>query len=719
MQNILESLNPQQREAVQHVDGPLLVLAGAGSGKTRVLTHRIAYLLEQGVSPWQILAITFTNKAAGEMRERVEKMVSSEQASDIWVSTFHSACMRILRREIQALNYDRNFVIYDDSDQQTVLKDCLKELNIDDKRFSSRAMSAGISNAKNQLMTAEEFDAQAYDYNDQIVAKVYRLYQEKLVRNNALDFDDLLVLTVRLFQNHNHVLTYYQDKFKYILVDEYQDTNRAQYVLVNLLAQRHRNLCVVGDPNQSIYGWRGADISNILSFERDYPEVKVVKLEQNYRSTQTVLDAANAVINHNASAKKLELFTALGAGERIISKNCEDERDEAFYITRMIRQGVDKGRSYQDFAVLYRTHAQSRAIEESFLTANIPYTIIGGLKFYDRKEIKDLLAYLRLAVNPYDSYSMQRIINVPKRGIGPASVSKILTWAEPNRLNMLETLNRINEVPGLSAKVKAGCHSLAELYNNLQQQQEYLSVTELVEEVLKQSGYREELENEDTVDSRTRLENLKEFMTVTQEYDKNNEDGSLEDFLAGISLMTDQDRYQGESNVVSLMSLHTAKGLEFPVVFLAGMEEGVFPHTRSLDSESEMEEERRLCYVGITRAKEQLYISNCWCRMLFGRRQNNIASRFIKEIPEYLVDSGKILATKRQPIMSNQTATTANSTSKEIIDFQLGDKVAHKKWGIGVIVSIKGSGKDAELTVTFPDQGIKKLIAEYAPLTKA
>ncbi|MEG6616140.1 DNA helicase PcrA [Peptococcaceae bacterium 1198_IL3148] len=718
MQNILENLNPQQREAVQHVDGPLLVLAGAGSGKTRVLTHRIGYLLQQGVSPWHILAITFTNKAAGEMRERVEEMVPSEQSHDIWVSTFHSACMRILRREIQALNYDRNFVIYDDSDQQTVLKDCLKELNIDDKRFTSRGMSAAISNAKNQLMSAAEFDAQAFDYYDQMVAKVYKLYQEKLERNNALDFDDLLVLTVRLFQNHQHILTFYQDRFKYILVDEYQDTNRAQYVLVNLLAQRHRNLCVVGDPNQSIYGWRGADISNILSFERDYPEAKVVKLEQNYRSTQTILDAANAVINHNASAKKLELFTALGSGEPIVIKNCEDERDEAFYITRMIRQGIDKGRNYQEFAILYRTHAQSRAIEESLLTANIPYTIVGGLKFYDRKEIKDLLAYLRLAVNPHDSYSLQRIINVPKRGIGPASVSKILVWAEQNRLNMLEALNRFIEIPGLTAKVKVGCHSLAELYNNLKQQQEFLSVTELVEEVLKQSGYRDELEAEDTVDARTRLENLKEFMTVTQEYDKNNVDGSLEDFLAGISLMTDQDRYQGDSNVVSLMSLHTAKGLEFPVVFLAGMEEGVFPHSRSLDSETEMEEERRLAYVGITRAKEQLYLSNCWCRTLFGRRQTNVASRFISEIPEYLVARDNPVKSNRTTIIGAKSATKADGTNRVIADYQLGDKVVHKKWGMGVIVSVKGTGKDAELTVTFPNQGIKKLIAEYAPLEK-
>lgn len=719
MDNILDKLNPQQQQAVQHTDGALLVLAGAGSGKTRVLTHRIAYLLQQGVSPWHILAITFTNKAAGEMRERVESLVSSHQARDIWVSTFHSACMRILRREIEALGYDRNFVIYDDADQQTVLKDCLKELDIDDKRYTPRGMSTGISEAKNQMQSPDEYEEQAFDYYQQVVARVYRLYQQKLVSNNALDFDDLLVLTVKLFQQRQDILNHYQERFKYILVDEYQDTNHAQYVLVNLLAKQHRNLCVVGDPNQSIYGWRGADISNILSFERDYPEAKVVKLEQNYRSTQTILDAANSVIKHNYTAKELDLFTGLGKGELIGVKHCEDERDEGFYIVRSIRQGLGKDRQYREFAVLYRTHAQSRAVEESLLSANIPYTIVGGLKFYDRKEIKDLLAYLRLAVNPYDSYSMQRIINVPKRGIGPASVEKLLAFATENNLNMHQLLSRASEVPGLNNKVKQGCADLAEMYQNLQQQQQYLSVTELVEEVLKQSGYWDELEAESTVDARTRMENLKEFTTVTGDYDRNNEDGSLEDFLAGVSLMTDQDRYQEETNVVSLMSLHTAKGLEFPVVFLPGMEEGVFPHSRSVDDERELEEERRICYVGITRAKEELYLSYCWSRTLFGRMQNNLPSRFIDEIPSHLLNrpnKPSLAAKTTWGSANNQTA--ANKKNAAVQDYQLGDKVQHRKWGVGVIVSIKGTGKDAELTVTFPEQGIKKLMVEYAPLEK-
>ncbi|MBM7854271.1 DNA helicase-2/ATP-dependent DNA helicase PcrA [Desulfohalotomaculum tongense] len=718
MQNILENLNPAQQEAVRHTEGPLLVLAGAGSGKTRVLTHRIAYLLQQGILPWNILAITFTNKAAREMQERVANMVPAQQARDLWVSTFHSACLRILRREIENLGYDKNFVIYDTSDQQTVIKECLKELDIDSKRFNPKSLLGSISSAKNRLVGVEEYDAQAFDYYTQTVSRVYKLYQQKLVHNNALDFDDLLVLTVRLFQRFEHLLRYYQDKFQYILVDEYQDTNHVQYVLVNMLASRHRNLCVVGDPNQSIYGWRGADISNILSFERDYPEAKVVKLEQNYRSTQTILDAANAVISRNFSSQEMNLWTALGKGSPIVLKKCEDERMEGFFISSVVRRGVEAGRSYNHFAVLYRTHAQSRAIEESLLAANIPYTIIGGLKFYDRREIKDLLAYLRLVVNPYDTVSFRRVINVPKRGIGPASVEKIITKARDMEASLVDALAHAGEIKGLNSKVRSAAAALAHMFKNFQRQQQYLNVTELVKQVLSESGYWDELEAEDTVESRTRLENLQEFITVTQEYDRNNEAGSLEDFLAGISLVTDQDKYEGESNAVSLMTLHTAKGLEFPVVFLAGMEEGVFPISRSLDEEKEMEEERRLCYVGITRAKEELYLSHCWTRTLFGRRENNMPSRFIGEIPEKLIKEDK-----PQPVVKQSTSGTGTWGRKSISpgeaeEFQLGDKVMHKKWGPGVIVAIKGEGAEAEITVTFPGQGMKKLIARYAPLQK-
>lgn len=716
MDSILENLNPEQQRAVEHQEGPLLVLAGAGSGKTRVLTHRVAYLISQGVPPWNILAITFTNKAAKEMRERVEGMVTAQQAREIWVSTFHSTCLRILRREIRALGYDSNFVIYDDADQQTVIKECLKELNIDDKRFAPRGIGSNISSAKNMLVGVEEYQNQAADYYTQVVAQVYKLYQQKLTGSNALDFDDLLVLTVRLFKEHKHILTYYQDKFKYILVDEYQDTNHVQYVLVNLLAERYRNLCVVGDPNQSIYGWRGADISNIMSFERDYPEAKVVKLEQNYRSTQTILEAANAVIANNASSKSVNLWTALGQGQPIGFKNCEDERDEGFFITRTVRRGVEEGRSYRDFAVLYRIHAQSRAIEESLLTANIPYNIVGGLKFYDRKEIKDLLAYLRLVVNPKDAVSFQRIINVPKRGIGPASVSRIQDFAGEMGINLVDALDKAGDIPGLSGKVRSGATALADMFNNLRQQQDYLSVTELVAEVLQQSGYKWELEAEDTVESRTRLENLQELYTVTKEYDKNNEEGSLEDFLATISLITDLDRFDGDANTVSLMSLHTAKGLEFPVVFLAGMEEGIFPHSRSLDDQIELEEERRICYVGITRAKEQLHLTTCWRRTLFGRTQNNMSSRFIAEIPGELVKRDAL--SHSQPKNSFRYNDHAVDVDKTYEEFQLGDCISHRKWGEGVIVAVKGEGKDAELKVAFPDLGIKALIVQYAPIEK-
>lgn len=719
MSDILASLNPAQKEAVQHKDGPLLVLAGAGSGKTRVLTHRIAYLLEQGVAPWNILAITFTNKAAREMQERVNNLLPVHKAHDLWVSTFHSACLRILRREIDALGYDRNFIIYDDADQQTVLKECLKELNIDDKQFTPRSMSAAISAAKNKLLTAEDYENYAFDYSEQVAARVYKMYQQKLKRNNALDFDDLLVLTVKLFEQFNHVLTYYQDRFKYILVDEYQDTNHVQYVLVNMLAKGHRNLCVVGDPNQSIYGWRGADISNILSFERDYPEAKVVKLEQNYRSTQTILDAANAVIAQNASSKEMNLWTALGQGEPIDLQYCEDERDEAFYIVRKIRQEIERGRKYSDIAILYRTHAQSRAIEESLVTANIPYAIVGGVGFYQRKEIKDLLSYLRLVINPYDTVSFQRIINVPKRGIGPASITKFIEWAEQNNKSLVEALARAYEIPKLSGKVRQAATELSDMFKNLNKQAEFLSVTEMVEEVLQQSGYRGELEAEETLEARTRLDNLNEFITVTQEYDRNNPEGTLEDFLSFLSLVTDQDKYNETADTVSLMTLHTAKGLEFPVVFLAGMEEGIFPHSRSLESKHELEEERRLCYVGITRTKEKLYLTHCFCRSLFGRMQNNLPSRFLSEIPERLLNDSQHGLRKNKLSKGNSAGADAESnSSKETPEFVLGDKVYHKKWGEGVIVAVKGEGKGAELKVTFPNQGIKTLIAEYAPLQK-
>lgn len=723
--DILANLNPAQAEAVEHTAGPLLVLAGAGSGKTRVLTHRIAYILKQGVPPYNILAITFTNKAAAEMRSRVEQLVP-EAARDLWVTTFHSACLRILRREIRTLGYDTSFSIYDDADQQTLIKECLKELEIDEKRFQPRAMLAAISGAKNKLLTPAQYERGAFDYFEQVAARVYRSYQEKLFKNNALDFDDLLMLTVRLFQENPHVLGYYQTKFKYILVDEYQDTNHSQYILVNMLAERHRNLCVVGDPNQSIYKWRGADINNILSFERDYPEAKVVKLEQNYRSTGNILQAANAVIKNNVEAKELKLWTSRGSGDLIHVFRAENERFEAHYIAERIKElRFTKNRKYNEMAILYRTHAQSRVFEEVFLRLGIPYTIFGGLKFYERKEIKDLLAYLRVLVNPVDSQSLNRIINVPKRGIGAASLEKINNFAQERDLSLLLTLAMVDDIPGLPAKARKQCRLLADLLAQLKKQAQFLSVTEITEEVIKTTGYRAELEAEDTVESRTRLENLQEFLTVTKEYDKQHgEEGGLEDFLSTISLVTDMDRHDPEADQVIMMSLHSAKGLEFPVVFLVGMEEGVFPHSRALYDQEELEEERRLAYVGITRAEEQLYLTHCWERTLFGRTNMNPKSRFLEEIPpELTVGQGPVK--KAAPVSTSYTAfgtspkaatTAANPTA--VKSFLLGDRVKHKKWGEGVIVKVKGEGADAELTVAFPSQGLKTLLAQFAPLEK-
>lgn len=727
---ILENLNDAQKQAVEYIEGSLLVLAGAGSGKTRVLTYRIAYLIEQGVAPWHILAITFTNKAALEMRERVSRLVPAGiQASDLWVSTFHATCLRILRREITALGYDQNFVIYDSADQQTLLKDCFKELNIDNQRFAVRSIAAAISAAKNKLLDVVNYEEQAAAYPEQITAKIYRLYQQKLKSNHALDFDDLLMLTVQLFQQYPAVLAHYQERFKYILVDEYQDTNRVQYLLINMLARQHRNLCVVGDPNQSIYGWRGADISNILSFKQNYPEAKVIKLEQNYRSTQTVLDAANAVIVNNPKAgaelKEMQLWTALGVGQPVVVDCCETERGESFFVAEIISQEVQKGRSYRDCAVLYRTHAQSRAIEEGLITTNIPYAIVGGLKFYDRKEIKDLLAYLCLLINPRDAVNFKRVIKL-QPGIGDVSVNKLLAYAVTRgvageqivneELDLITALNQANAIPSLSTKVRHSASQLAGMFNNLKKQMAYLSITEITAEILKQSGCQAALELENTVESRTRLENLQEFLTVTKEYDQQNEPGQLADFLAGVALISDQDKYNQNTNMVSLMTLHTAKGLEFPVVFLVGMEEGIFPHFRSLDSQTEMEEERRLCYVGITRAKAALYISHCWTRNLYGRTQSNRPSRFIAEIPANLISGGRDTCSTDTKTKNTRLNTVTKATKIAVPAFQLGDKIEHRKWGEGVIVAVQGAGLDSQLTIAFPQQGIKKVIAKYAPV---
>ncbi len=726
MSDVLNGLNEHQSEAVKYAEGPLLVLAGAGSGKTKVLTTKIAYLLkEMRISPFNILAITFTNKAANEMRERVAAAVP-DAAKDIWILTFHAACVRILRRQAHFLGYNGDFVIYDDADRQTLLKECLKKLNYDDKKFAPRAVGAAISRAKNNLTGPDEFAEQARGFYEQKIAEIYEAYQSRLLKNCALDFDDLIMQTVRLFEQNPSVLAYYQNKFRYILVDEYQDTNTAQYIFVKLLSAAHRNLFVVGDPDQSIYGWRGANIRNILNFEKDYHDARIIKLEQNYRSTQVILDVANEIISNNSSRKEKELWTAEGQGAPVTLYLGSDEHQEARFIAgriRFIRE--HSSANYRDFAVLYRTHAMSRVVEEIFLQEMIPYTIIGGLRFYERKEIKDLLAYLRLLVNPADTVSLARIINIPKRGVGEASFRRLATFALEQNITMLEVLEQAANIPGLTSKVRQSCLGLAGVLNKIAREKEMMSVTEITQKILQQTGYWQELVSENTVESQTRQENLKEFMSVTKEFDMYAEQGSLSAFLAEMVLSSDVDRYTGTSDQVVLMTLHSAKGLEFPNVFLIGLEEGVFPYSRSLDEQFELEEERRLCYVGITRAKQRLYLSRCWQRTLYGVTRFNKPSRFLEEIPAHLIMSEDSLnAGTIQPKTYyrgrkiKEKAVAIRTGAAAVTDFNLGERVRHNKWGIGTIVDLSGKGDSAEVKVAFPDLGIKTLLVIYAPLEK-
>ncbi|RFB10222.1 DNA helicase PcrA [Bacillus sp. HNG] len=734
---LLAGLNEQQQEAVKATDGPLLIMAGAGSGKTRVLTHRIAYLMvEKQVAPWNILAITFTNKAAREMKERVQGILGGA-AEDIWISTFHSMCVRILRRDIDRLGFNRNFSILDTTDQLSVIKNILKEKNIDPKKFDPRSILGTISSAKNELQTPEDYEKTAGGMYEQIVSDVYKLYQKRLRKNQALDFDDLIMTTIQLFKRVPEVLEFYQRKFQYIHVDEYQDTNRAQYILVKLLASRFKNLCVVGDSDQSIYRWRGADIANILSFEKDYKNAKVILLEQNYRSTQRILKAANKVIQNNMNRKAKNLWTENDEGNKIFYYRADSESGEAQFVAGKIRELVDGGkRSYKDIAILYRTNAQSRVMEEVLLKSNINYQIVGGIKFYDRKEIKDILAYLRVIANPDDDISLTRIINVPKRGIGATSIDKIANYAIAQDLSIFQALQEVEQI-GLSAKITNSLREFRDLINNWDQMQDYLSVTELVESVLEKTGYLEALKTEKTLESQSRIENIEEFLSVTQNFEKANDDKSLVAFLTDLALVADIDKLEEDendkNNAVVLMTLHSAKGLEFPVVFLMGMEEGVFPHSRSLMEEAEMEEERRLAYVGITRAEEELYISNAQMRTLYGRTSMNPVSRFIAEIPEDLLEDlgAQRKQQMRTPFSSSSSPTRqperrvfskpiAQSTGGDEIGWKVGDKAEHKKWGIGTVVSVKGEGESKELDIAFPSPtGIKRLLAKFAPITKS
>ncbi|MEJ7425037.1 DNA helicase PcrA [Staphylococcus warneri] len=727
MNSLVKNMNAEQSEAVRTTEGPLLIMAGAGSGKTRVLTHRIAYLLdEKDVSPYNILAITFTNKAAKEMKARVEQLVG-EEAQVIWMSTFHSMCVRILRRDADRIGIERNFTIIDPTDQKSVIKDVLKNENIDSKRFEPRMFIGAISNLKNELKTPEDAQKEANDYHSQMVATVYKGYQRQLSRNEALDFDDLIMTTINLFERVPEALEYYQNKFQYIHVDEYQDTNKAQYTLIKLLANKFKNLCVVGDSDQSIYGWRGADIQNILSFEEDYPDAKTIFLEQNYRSTKTILNAANEVIKNNTERKPKGLWTANTGGDKINYYEATTERDEAEYVVREIMKHQRNGKKYSDMAILYRTNAQSRVLEETFMKSNIPYTMVGGQKFYDRKEIKDLLSYLRVIANSNDDISLQRIINVPKRGVGPSSVEKIQTYAVQNNISMFDALGEVDFI-GLSKKVTQECIAFYEMIQNLIKEQEFLEISEIVEEVLVKSGYRDMLDREQTLESRSRLENLDEFMSVPKDYEENTpfEEQSLINFLTDLSLVADIDEADTESGV-TLMTMHSAKGLEFPIVFIMGMEESLFPHIRAIksDDDHEMEEERRICYVAITRAEETLYITNATTRMLFGRSQSNMPSRFLKEIPEDLMESHsgskrQTIQPKAKPTQKRGFSKRTTSSKKQVTssDWKVGDKVTHKAWGEGMVSNVNEKNGSVELDIIFKSEGPKRLLAQFAPIEK-
>ncbi|MCU7774563.1 DNA helicase PcrA [Enterococcus faecium] len=738
---LLNGMNPRQKEAVLHTDGPLLLMAGAGSGKTRVLTHRIAYLIEEKeVNPWNILAITFTNKAAKEMKERVNAILASG-GEDVWVSTFHSMCVRILRKDVDFIGYNRNFTIIDSSEQLTLMKRILKELNIDPKKYDPRSILGTISQAKNSLQTPQDFAKMQGSYYEEIAAKCYAAYQKELQYNQCMDFDDLIMNTIRLFEEHPDSLTYYQNKFHYIHVDEYQDTNHAQYTLVNLLAGRFRNLCVVGDADQSIYGWRGADMQNILDFEKDYPDAAVILLEQNYRSTKNILSAANQVIENNSNRKPKNLWTENKEGNKITYYRADNERDETrFIVDRMQEEIRSNHRNYGDFAILYRTNAQSRVMEETLLKANIPYKMVGGHKFYDRKEIKDILAYLNVLANPQDSISFERIVNSPKRGIGPGSIEKLRSFASLHEWPLLEAAQNV-DLANIGGKVGQQLGAFGEMIQEVTQMIPYLTVTELTKEVLDRSGYLEDLKIQNTLEAQARIENLEEFLTVTQEFDKQFEQQNEEDadapeekltvFLNDLALVSDIDNLEEDASQVTLMTLHAAKGLEFPVVFLIGLEEGVFPLSRALMEESELEEERRLAYVGITRAEEALYLTNAFSRTLYGRTQYNRPSRFVEEIDQELLEiEGMRPTPKKTPVFAKKTAysykqpetavvPSKSATGGENNSWKPGDKVKHKKWGLGTVVRVSGTSKDLELDVAFPSQGVKRLLAAFAPIEKA
>ena len=772
MSSLIESinrLNSKQQEAVYTTDGPVLIAAGAGSGKTSVLTHRIAYLLEEKkIKPWNVLAITFTNKAANEMKERVEKLVGPE-ASSIWVSTFHSMCARILRREATQIGYTQNFSIIDQGEQQTLMKRVLKELNLDSKRFNYKEMLWVIDAAKNEGQMPDAFAAENTDYLGNIQSNVYKLYQQKLKSSNAMDFNDLILLTVKLLQENEDARLFYQNKFQYIHVDEYQDTNETQYLLVKTLADLLKNICVVGDADQSIYGWRGANMENIMNFEKDYPDAKVILLEQNYRSTQSILNAANSVIEKNINRKDKKLWSDKAQGNKVKFYLAESDSEEARYVIQQIFETKeDQKRSNSDYAILYRTQAQSRNLEDQLLKANLPYKIVGGLKFYSRKEIQDTLAYLRLIDNLADNLSFNRIVNVPKRGIGPTSIAKLAEFAESLNLGWFEAIDQLGN-SNLSASLQTKFVRFSDMIKRLRQQAEYLTLSELVAEVWEQSDYKQSLQEEGTLEATNRLENLDEFASVTKEFDQmdleeiietdpdfaDEADESTEEpldtqsprirltlFLTELSLVSDTTEEESVDQI-TLMTMHAAKGLEFPYVFIVGMEEGLFPLSRASESDDELEEERRLAYVGMTRAEEQLYLTAARSRLLYGRYQHNAPSRFVSEIDQSLIEhvgqsfqtvirsqntrqqgrkrssqAARNVLLSQRPKGGSTGALKKKVTKNTDTNYTVGDKVDHRTWGVGTVVNVKGSGSDALLSIAFESQGIKELLASFAPISK-
>lgn len=723
----MSNLNDKQLQAVNTIDGPVLILAGAGSGKTTVLIERIANMISKGINPWNILTITFTNKAANEIKNRINNKIG-QGGEEIWAGTFHSTCVRILRRDAERIGYKSGFAIYDTADQTTLIKDCIKELGINDKDFPPKSIINAISDAKDKLITPKQFkDEYAGDFRMSKIASVYELYQNKLKKFNAFDFDDLIFKTVELFEENTDVLEYYQNRFKYIMVDEYQDTSHSQFRLIHNLAKKYCNICVVGDDDQSIYRFRGADISNILDFEKQFKNTAIIKLEQNYRSTQQILDAANTVIKNNKGRKSKALWTDIKDGDKIVSYSAMSERDEAYFVANKIKALASQGYSYKDFAILFRMNAQSRVLEEVFMNNAIPYRLLSGIKFYERKEIKDVIAYLRLVLNTADDVSLVRIINEPKRSIGKTTIDKVNALAQANSMTMFEVLSSVIEFEELRRSAEK-IIEFTGLINKIRNDIDNLSVTEIISRVITDSGYLKALELENTVESKTRIENIQELLSVAIEFEKEIENGSLAEFLEGVALVSDIDSYDEEQDAVVMMTLHGAKGLEFPVVFLTGMEESVFPSQRAMFDYEEIEEERRLCYVGITRAKRKLYMTNAMSRTIFGQTMHNNTSRFLSEIPDELIEKE---GTERRSVnvgsMSNSFTTSQSSifskpakASSDCPDLKVGDRVKHFKFGEGLIISAQPMGNDIKLSVAFDDAGVgtKNMMAVFAKLKK-